>query len=97
MRNANASAPNKEELANSAAQKVRDAAAAAKEAGSTKEDIEAKARAAGDAAKTASSMGLEGGMSDKALFKKEVRSKNAHKRHAKESLMPAFRVADEQA
>lgn len=37
----------------------------------------------------------EGGEKD--LYKSEVKSKNSHKRHAKESLMPTFKVADEQA
>ena len=36
----------------------------------------------------------EGGATDKALFKKEVKNK---KKNAKESLMPSFQVADEQA
>lgn len=39
----------------------------------------------------------EGGETDKTVYKQEVKSKNSHKRHAKESLMPAFKVADEQA
>lgn len=39
----------------------------------------------------------EGGQTDKKLYKKEVKSNNAHKRHAKEALIPAFKVADEQA
>ena len=39
----------------------------------------------------------EGGQTDRKLYKKEVKSSNAHKRHAKEALMPAFKVADEQA
>lgn len=38
----------------------------------------------------------EGGMSDKTLFKKEVKSKKAHRKAAKESLMPAFKVVDEE-
>ena len=41
---------------------------------------------------------LEGGQkTDKSLFKKEVKSKNSHKRHTKESLVPAFKVAEEEA
>merc|ERR1719387_1456299 len=36
----------------------------------------------------------EGGASDKALFRKEVKNK---KKNAKESFMPSFQVADEQA
>jgi len=39
----------------------------------------------------------EGGETDKTVYKQEVKSKNSHKRHAKESLMPAFQVAEEQA
>ena len=39
----------------------------------------------------------EGGETDKTLFKKEVKSKNSHKKHTKESLMPSFKVAEEQA
>lgn len=39
----------------------------------------------------------EGGQTDRKLYKKEVKSNNAHKRHAKEALIPAFKVADEQA
>jgi hypothetical protein len=42
----------------------------------------------------------EGGVpvrSDRKIFKKEVKSKNSHKRHAKESLVPAFKVAEEEA
>lgn len=39
----------------------------------------------------------EGGESDRSLFKKEVKSKNSHKKHSKESLMPAFKVTEEQA
>merc|ERR1719326_2084999 len=39
----------------------------------------------------------EGGETDKTVYKQEVKSKNSHKRHAKESLMPSFQVADEQA
>ena len=39
----------------------------------------------------------EGGETDKSVYKQEVKSKNSHKRHAKESLMPAFKVADDQA
>lgn len=40
----------------------------------------------------------EGGLrEDRTLFKREVRSKNAHKRHTKESLVPAFKVAEEEA
>lgn len=39
----------------------------------------------------------EGGESDKAVFKKEVKSKNSHKKHTKESLMPTFKVAEEEA
>lgn len=39
----------------------------------------------------------EGGQTDRKLYKKEVKSSNAHKRHAKEALIPAFKVADEQA
>lgn len=35
--------------------------------------------------------------SDKKIFKKEIKSKNSHKRHAKESLVPAFKVADNEA
>lgn len=35
--------------------------------------------------------------SDRKIFKKEVKSKNSHKRHAKESLVPAFKVAEEEA
>ena len=38
----------------------------------------------------------EGGESDKTLFKKEVKSKT-NKKNNKESLMPAFKVTDEQA
>lgn len=38
----------------------------------------------------------EGGeRTDKSLFKKEVKSKSAHKRHAKESLVPSFKVEEE--
>jgi len=37
----------------------------------------------------------EGG--DKDLFKSEIKSKSAHKRHTKESLMPSFKVAEEEA
>lgn len=40
---------------------------------------------------------MEGGATDKTLFKKEVKSKNSHKRHTKENLMPAFKVAEEEA
>merc|ERR1712146_558242 len=41
---------------------------------------------------------LEGGQrTDRTLFKKEVKSKNSHKRHTKESLVPAFKVAEEEA
>ena len=43
---------------------------------------------------------MEGGerkKSDRKIFKKEVKSKNSHKRHAKESLVPAFKVADDEA
>ena len=41
---------------------------------------------------------LEGGQrTDKTLFKKEVKSKNSHKRHTKESLVPAFKVTEEEA
>lgn len=39
----------------------------------------------------------EGGDADKNVYKKEVKSKNSHKRHAKESLMPSFKVAEEEA
>lgn len=39
----------------------------------------------------------EGGETDKTLFKKEVKSKNSHKRHTKESLVPSFKVAEEEA
>jgi len=39
----------------------------------------------------------EGGSSDRQVFKKQVKSKNSHKRHAKENLVPTFQVADEQA
>lgn len=39
----------------------------------------------------------EGGEADKNVYKQEVKSKNSHKRHAKESLMPAFKVAEDQA
>jgi len=39
----------------------------------------------------------EGGQTDKTLFKKEVKSKSSHKKHTKESLMPSFKVAEEQA
>ena len=39
----------------------------------------------------------EGGESDKNLFKNEVKSKNSKKKNNKESLMPSFQVADEQA
>lgn len=39
----------------------------------------------------------EGGESDKNLFKKEVKSKNSKKKNTKESLMPSFQVAEEQA
>lgn len=39
----------------------------------------------------------EGGDNDKTLFKKEVKSKSSHKKHTKESLMPTFKVTDEQA
>lgn len=35
---------------------------------------------------------MEGG--ERELFKKEVKSKNSHKKHAKESLVPAFEVTD---
>jgi hypothetical protein len=38
----------------------------------------------------------EGGMSDKTLFKKEVKSKKTQRKAAKESLMPAFKVVDEE-
>lgn len=37
----------------------------------------------------------EGGESDKTLFKKEVKSKKAHKKLAKEKLMPAFNVVEQ--
>jgi len=38
----------------------------------------------------------EGGQKeDKKIFKKEVKSKNSHKRHAKESLVPSFNVEDQ--
>jgi hypothetical protein len=39
--------------------------------------------------------GNEGG--DKDLFKSEIKSKSSHKRHTKESLMPSFKVAEEEA
>jgi hypothetical protein len=39
----------------------------------------------------------EGGDADKTVYKKEVKSKNSHKRHAKESLMPSFKVAEEES
>ena len=39
----------------------------------------------------------EGGDADKNVYKKEVKSKNSHKRHAKESLMPSFKVSEEEA
>lgn len=39
----------------------------------------------------------EGGDADKTMYKKEVKSKNSHKRHAKESLMPSFKVAEEES
>lgn len=40
----------------------------------------------------------EGGEpTDRQVFKKQVKSKSSHKRHTKESLVPAFKVADEQA
>lgn len=39
----------------------------------------------------------EGGASqgDRVLFKKEVKSKNSHKRRAKESLVPHFKVVED--
>lgn len=41
---------------------------------------------------------LEGGQrTDKTIFKKEVKSKNSNKRHTKESLMPSFKVAEQEA
>lgn len=40
---------------------------------------------------------MEGGSTDRSLFKKEVKSKNSHKRHTKESLVPSFKVAEEEA
>lgn len=45
-------------------------------------------------------MQQEGGepvKSDRKIFKKEVKSKNSHKRHVKESLVPAFKVAEDEA
>lgn len=39
----------------------------------------------------------EGGECDKTLFKSEIKSKKSHKKSRKESLMPTFKVADEQA
>lgn len=42
-------------------------------------------------------LAAEGGQTDKSLFKKEVKSKKAHKKQVKESLMPEFKVAEEQA
>ena len=37
----------------------------------------------------------EGGQKEeRQIFKKEVKSKNSHKRHAKESLVPAFNVEE---
>jgi len=39
----------------------------------------------------------EGGQSERKIYKKQVKSANAHKRHTKEALMPEFKVADEQA
>ena len=36
---------------------------------------------------------MEGGLKeDKTIYKKEVKSKNSHKRHAKETLVPTFQV-----
>ena len=40
---------------------------------------------------------LEGGKrTEKVIFKKEVKSKNSHKRHTKESLVPQFKVTEEE-
>jgi len=39
----------------------------------------------------------EGGDSDKTLFKKEIKSKSSKKKNNKESLMPSFQVAEEEA
>ena len=49
------------------------------------------------AEKEESAEGGEPIRSDRKIFKKEVKSKNSHKRHAKESLVPAFKVAEEEA
>lgn len=38
---------------------------------------------------------MEGGATDKSIFKKEIKSKSTHKRNAKESLVPTFKVEDE--
>lgn len=38
---------------------------------------------------------MEGG--ERVIYKQEVKSKNSQKRHAKESLVPSFQVAEEQA
>lgn len=45
----------------------------------------------------ASNDGLEEGgeRTDRSLFKKEIKSKSTHKRHAKESLVPSFKVEEE--
>lgn len=38
---------------------------------------------------------MEGGATDKSIFKKEIKSKSTHKRNAKESLVPTFKVEEE--
>lgn len=50
-----------------------------------------------DEEKEVANEGGEPVKSDKKIFKKEIKSKNSHKRHAKESLVPAFKVADNEA